>query len=361
MKLSYKPRFPSQTDLKIGIVGAGEIVKFCHLPAYQMANFKVSAICDLDRERAQALADEFGIEHVCDSAQELTALDCVDIIDIATPSNVTPHVVELACKYGKHVLCQKPLAFSVEAALEMSEMLQQSNLKGAVNQQMRYSPSINAAKDAIAQNIIGDLSYAAFHVNVKQPWEEWKFWHSTPEYVMWGHTIHYFDSLRYLLGRSPEFIYTQAAPGVNRDLNGAHIKNYSYLDFGPQLRCQVDVNHDNKCGMDDWRVGFRIEGDRGVINGTNGALHNYPHGRADDIEIFSSSDKQWHRPKLEGRWFPHAFMGTMGELMFAIEQDSEAENSIQNGVETVKMAVAAVKSIQENRPVYLEELPGVAK
>lgn len=355
MKLSYKPRYPKNTKLKIGIVGAGEIVKYSHLPAYKMANFEVTAIFDINKQKARALAEEFNIKYICKTAEELASLDCVDIIDIATPVEVTPIIVEYACKFGKHVLCQKPLATSLKQAILIEQMLKEANLKGAINHQMRYSPSVNAAKDALKKNVIGDISYLAFNINVHQPWENWKFWHNTPNFAIWGHTIHYFDTLRYLLERSPKFIYTQTSPGVNRNLPGS-IKNYSFLDFGANLKSQVDVNHDNKCSLDDWKAGFRIEGHKGIINGTNGALHNYPHGKKDEIEIFTIDDDQWHRPKLEGRWFPHAFMGTMGELMLSIDNNTEANNSIANGIDTIKMVEASIISINENRPVYLEEL-----
>ncbi|MGR5143172.1 Gfo/Idh/MocA family protein [Photobacterium sp. DNB23_23_1] len=356
MKMNYKPRYPIEAKQKIGIVGAGEIVKYCHLPAYRMANFEVTAISDLDHEKAKRLAEEFCIPNVCKTSAELAALDCVDIIDIATPAEVTPSIVELACIHSKHVLCQKPLALDVAQARLMDIMLKECNLKGAVNHQMRYSPSVNAARDLIQRGELGELSHLSIDVNVRQPWEEWTFWHNTPNYNMWGHTIHYFDTLRYLLDKTPTFIYTQATSGFERGIGEDHIKDYSFLDFGNRLKAQVDVNHDNRYPMEDWKAGFRVEGSKGVINATNGALHNYPHGKEDEIAFLNCEEKIWHKPKLEGRWFPHAFMGTMGELMLAIDKDTQANNSIEDGIDTIRMVEAAVKSINENRPVYLEEI-----
>lgn len=64
----------------------------------------------------------------------------------------------------------------------------------------------------------------------------------------------------------------------------------------------------------------------------------------------------WFTPKLEGKWFPHAFMGTMGELMAAIEEGREAENSVQDNLWTMRMLFAAYRSMEENRPVRLEDI-----
>lgn len=356
MNLDYKPTYPNQSKLNIGIVGAGEIVKYCHLPAYSAAGFNVVAICDKDLSKANALASQFSIPHVYDCTESLILRDDIHIIDIATPSQALPFLVELACKYKKHVLVQKPLALDLSTANEIATMVAEAGIKGAVNHQMRYSPAINAARDVLTKGLIGELNYAAFNVNVHQPWETWKFWHDIEFFTIYGHTIHYFDTLRYLLDKTPNFIYTQIAKGQNRDKVPGHLRDYSFLSFGDELIAQVDVNHDNKCTMDDWQAGFRLEGSLGVINGTNGALHNYPHGKEDTIAIYTTPNNQWHKPILEGRWFPDAFMGTMGELMFAIENKREARNSIKDGIDTIKMVSACVQSIKENRPVFLAEL-----
>ena len=356
MNLDYAPNYPERSPYNIGIVGAGDIVKFCHLPAYKKAGFKVTAICDKDINKAKSLASEFNIPNVCVDAKALIALDDVDIIDIAIPSQAVPSVVALACHYKKHVLCQKPLGLSIDSARQLADMVDEAGIIGAVNHQMRYSPAINAAKNALSQQLIGDINYAAFNVNVRQPWETWTFWHEIEYFTIFGHTIHYFDSLRYLLGRTPNFIYTQVANAAERDDVPGFLRDYSFIDFGGELKAQIDVNHDNKCNMDDWQAGFRLEGNKGAINGTNGALHNYPHGKEDAIEIFTTSDQQWHRPKLEGRWFPDAFMGTMGELMLAIQNKVAPDNSIRDGVDTIKIAIASIESIKQNRPIYLEEI-----
>ncbi|MCL4318739.1 MAG: gfo/Idh/MocA family oxidoreductase, partial [Firmicutes bacterium] len=105
---------------------------------------------------------------------------------------------------------------------------------------------------------------------------------------------------------------------------------------------------------------FRFEGTRGVIKGTNGALYNYPVGKEDTIAYLSKdiAGDTWISPRLEGRWFPHAFMGTMGELMRAIEEDREPENSVEDNLKTLQMVFAAKRSIEENRPVWLKEIGG---
>ena len=80
-----RPGHESLPDLGVGIVGAGWIVRECHLPAYRAAGIRVVGIASRRKERAQALAARFGIERVNDSWQELLAETEVEILDIAYP------------------------------------------------------------------------------------------------------------------------------------------------------------------------------------------------------------------------------------------------------------------------------------
>ncbi|UUZ96445.1 hypothetical protein LJK87_20360 [Paenibacillus sp. P25] len=110
--------------------------------------------------------------------------------------------------------------------------------------------------------------------------------------------------------------------------------------------------------QEDWYATFRFEGTEGAIRGTNGALYNYPAGREDTIGFYSRHLEPdcLYVPHLEGRWFPHAFMGTMGELIRAVEEGREPENSMADNLVTLQTVFATYRSMAENRPVALEEI-----
>src|SRR5207253_11166419 len=80
--LDYKPKLPQRMDHGIGIVGAGGIVNYAHLPAYKKSGFKVVAITDQNRETAERTAKQHRIEKVCASCEELLLAPVVDIVDI---------------------------------------------------------------------------------------------------------------------------------------------------------------------------------------------------------------------------------------------------------------------------------------
>lgn len=113
LDLDYKPKLPKDKSRGIGIVGAGGIIEAAHLPAYEMAGFHVVGIYDLEQDKAQKLADRFGIKHVFQSLEHMLEHPDIDIVDVAVPAKNQLQVVKQVVASKKHILCQKPLKKTV--------------------------------------------------------------------------------------------------------------------------------------------------------------------------------------------------------------------------------------------------------
>src|ERR1700758_4265442 len=133
--LDYKPKLPQRMDHGIGIVGAGGIVNYAHLPAYKQVGFKVIGITDQNREKAERTAKEHSIEKVCVSVEELLRVPEVEIVDIAVYPAQQVSIVEQCTAAGKHLLCQKPFADEYATAVRSVELAKRAKVKIAVNQQ----------------------------------------------------------------------------------------------------------------------------------------------------------------------------------------------------------------------------------
>ncbi|MBQ9413891.1 MAG: Gfo/Idh/MocA family oxidoreductase [Clostridia bacterium] len=115
--------------LKIGIVGAGNIACNAHLKAYKECRNAVPvAICDLDFDRAKKAAEEFGISATYASVEEMLEKADIDAVDICTWNNGHAPVCIAAAKAGKHVLCEKPLAMTVEEGLAMKAAIDEAGV-----------------------------------------------------------------------------------------------------------------------------------------------------------------------------------------------------------------------------------------
>src|SRR5262249_55697108 len=119
LALNYLPRLPRRMDFRIGCIGAGFILRACHLGAYRPAGFNPVAIAARDPNRAQVVATQHGIPRCHHSIAELLADADVEILDIAVPPDAQPVIIRQAVEHKKHIrgiLAQKPLALSYRDA-----------------------------------------------------------------------------------------------------------------------------------------------------------------------------------------------------------------------------------------------------
>ena len=149
-------------SLGVGVIGAHAWAEKAHLPgyaAYDRAN--VTAICDIDRARAQRLAERFEIPKVYGDHRELLADPDVAMVDVCTPTSTHLALSLDALAAGKHVLSEKPLAERAGDAFEAARQAQERGLRTKLGFTFRYSPAMRALRGWIADGTLGDI----FHIH----------------------------------------------------------------------------------------------------------------------------------------------------------------------------------------------------
>jgi predicted dehydrogenase len=352
-RLNYKPKLPQRMDRGIGIVGAGGIVNYAHLPAYKKAGFRVVGITDRNREQAERTAKEHGIGKVYGSVAELLRQPEIEIVDIAVYPAEQVAIVEQAAAAGKHLLCQKPFADEYAKAVRSVELAERAKVKIAVNQQMRWDAGIRCTRLLIDDGWLGAPTYGAIQVHCKTDWSLWPWIYQGKHVEIMFHSIHYIDSLRYLLG-DPTYVFTSGsrAPG---ETTQAETKTLTTWEYASGLQVLIDVCHTT--WQDDPYAIFRFEGTEGVIKGTIGLMYNYPTGRPDTLEFMSKRNPgYWFSARLDSMWIPDAFVGPMASLMRSIEDGSEPETSGRDNLHTLQVVFAQYRSMKEKRAVRPEEI-----
>src|SRR5271166_1705620 len=112
LSLDYLPRLPRRKDWRIGCIGAGFIMRDCHLVAYAQAGFNPVAITSRNLEHAQAVATQHKIAKVHRNIDELLADQSIEILDVAVPPDLQADALRKAPEHGDHlrgILAQKPL------------------------------------------------------------------------------------------------------------------------------------------------------------------------------------------------------------------------------------------------------------
>ncbi len=349
--LDLAPRLGS-TAYRIGVIGAGKIVRECHLPAYRSRGWQVVRIASRTLDTATKVASEFDIAGVSDDYLDVVRDERVEVVDISLPPHRHREFAEAAVAAGKHVMVQKPMASTLDDARAIVVAAQQAGVKLAVNQNGRWDPAMRACRELVERGIFGTLVTASIEMRTRQPWQEyWKDAEHYPRLMLLGMSIHHLDQFRYLFG-DPEEITAFTATYPGQPWAGDSIALY-VLRYGTGL--MATGFDDGFPWTRDWSEDYRIEGLDAIARGTIG----WPTGDFSTLE-YTTRDRPdaWSRPAFTRRWFPDAFVGTMGELFRAIETDTDPSISGSDNLGTLRLVEAGYLSAAERRTVRLTEIPG---
>jgi predicted dehydrogenase len=141
--------------LRVGVVGAGLWAERAHLPGFvHDARAEVVAICDADIARAETLAEQFGVPNVVSDYRDLLGLG-LDAVSIVAPDDVHYEVAGAALRAGLAVLCEKPLARTVEEAAELAALAESSQAVTKIGFGFRYSPALQYLRQLVTDGYVG--------------------------------------------------------------------------------------------------------------------------------------------------------------------------------------------------------------
>ena len=328
------------------ILGAGGIVNDAHLPAYKLAGFKVCGVYDINIEKAKATAEKFSIPVVYENVERMLKDAPPDVVfDMAVPGHA---IVELLQKLPDHatILIQKPMGENYDQAKQILQITRDKKMIAGVNFQLRYAPFIHVARDMIAQGIIGELCDMELNINVYTPWGLWDFLFSSPRVEILYHSIHYIDLIRSFLG-NPLGMYAKTVKHpLMQQLSS--VRSNIIMDYGNLIRANILTNHCHQFGLHNQQSYIKFEGTKGAIKIRLGVLMNYPTGVPDVFEyimIEEEKEPEWKTMEIKGSWFPHAFIGSMSEVMKAAEGSiSSPDNSVEDCIYTMACVEAAYES-----------------
>lgn len=348
----------------IVIIGTGGIVKDAHLPAYRKAGYPVWGLVNRTVPRAQALADEYGIENVFGTVREAVAAAPDDAVyDIALMPEQYLDALE-ALPDGAPVLIQKPLGHTLGQGAALRDVCRRKGLVAAVNTQLRFAPYVAAARRLIAEGAIGELYDFEIRVSVDTPWHLFPHVFGLERLEINMHSVHYIDLVRSFLG-DPDGVsaVTVRHPDKSDVANTRSTILMRYRDR--PLRVTISTNHDHAFGPAHEESFIKWEGTHGAIRAQMGLLLDYPEGGPDALELVTLDDKAgaWRPVAFEGSWFPDAFIGSMGALQrFAEGSVPTLPTSVDDVLHTMAVVEAAYASAErEGIPLEIPDSEGVRR
>lgn len=362
LDLDYLPRLPKNRTAGIGCIGAGFIMADCHLVAYRNAGFNPVAIASRNPQRAQAAALRHGIPQVYLTYQELLDDPAVEVLDIAVPPDVQLQVIRDAVARKDHIrgiLAQKPLGMDYAEAVEAVRLCREAGITLAVNQNMRYDQSVRACKHLLDRGDLGEPVLGTIDMRAVPHWMPWQ------ERLGWVTlrimSIHHLDTFRYWFG-DPVRVFASVRPDPRTAKRFAHEDGICLyiLEYESGLRASswddVWTGPALEGAEGDIGIRWRVEGLEGLARGTIG-WPDYPARRPSTLDFTTVHQPgYWFQPRWKEVWFPDAFVGTMAQLLCALEEGHEPEISGADNLNTMALVEACYRSAREHRAVPLTEI-----
>ena len=349
------------SPLRVAIVGCGRIADLHVLGYRDRPDATLAAVCDTRREVAAARASAWGVGKVYTDYGALLADPEIDLVELLTPHHLHAEMTVAACRAGKHVSVQKPMAMTTAEADGMIDAARRAGVTLRVYENFVFYPPHVRMREMIHAGEIGEPQMIRMHVSTGKSATAWRvplsawLWRfqqrkSGGGPLVFDHGYHLFSLAYYLMG-DVKRIYawldkSRVYPGVSLDAPATIMfqftepRRYGVLDFAHTPHMVMDSIY----YADDDRV--EVIGDKGIliVNRCTAKTLDLPplmlfkDGRTTAITV---ERHEWH----------DSFIDCTRHLLDALAAGRPAQLDGVTGRKVLAFAIAAHVSSAEGREV----------
>jgi D-apiose dehydrogenase len=344
---------------KVGLVGTG-FWSEKHLKAWsRIPNVEISALCNRSREKLLNKASQFGIpdDRLYSSIDELLQKGDVDIVDIVTGPETHLDFVKKAAAAGKHIMCQKPFAPSLEQAEEMVTAAQEAGVRLMVTENWRWLQPFQVIKQVIQSGRLGKIHVARYihtdyytprmapGVPLPQP-----FFREMPKLLFYEMGAHWFDTWRFLFG-NPNRLYAEAhtvSPYIKGEDTGIVVLGYNdfygFMDMSWATRQKLDQPLGEQVGP--------VHLEQFIIDGDEGTLKLYTSGRITIV----SKDGSEEIVVMETTELDHeeSHYRLQSHFIECLDTSAPFQTSGEDNLVTLRMVFGTYESASRHEPVRIK-------
>ena len=326
----------------VALIGCGHMGAAHLEQIYYKENIVISCVCDRDEKRAREFAVRFGAKAIETDARACIAREDTDIVIIATYPSTHLELLKLCIQCGKHVMCEKPIAASLEEGKEFFDLVKANpQIKVMIGHILRYNATYRKAAEMIHNGAIGSPIIMRMSQNHHtMNWNRYaRLIQETSPIIDCG--VHYLDVMRWFTGSE---ILDVAGIGMRTD------------EDVPEGKCNYEMA---TVRMADGSVGYYEAGWTKTISSDNTKEFVGPKGslriiyqkdrtshqeEGDLIEYYCLADKTYHNINVPGNRKPTDLQ--LEHLIRMIEEDIPAEPTIEDVFASFQAVLAAEKTIR---------------
>ena len=337
---------------RIGLVGCGGISQVWVKATANRSDSDIVLAYDPNEEAAAVRAEETGAR-IVSTYEEMLESSEVDIVIVCTPTFTHRDLVVQAAGAGKHVMCEKPMALTIGQCRDMVDACAAANVKLAIGHTIRFWGSFLTTRRLIGKGLIGTPCLGQIHrvspgkarkANVPPPRPSRRPWRFDTRYSgsnLLENAVHELDFTRTVFGEVDSAYCEVSGNEAYGDLISPVVVQ-ALISF--RGGASVVFRHGGIVGLP--RRGSWIAGTTGALafDGWDEPVRHYPAG-ADEPDIIPCEDV-------------YAYDLELADLLEAIENDTEPENSGMTGLKNIALGLALYKSIETGqRMTFTDGIP----
>jgi myo-inositol 2-dehydrogenase/D-chiro-inositol 1-dehydrogenase len=330
--------------IRVAVLGAGRIGQIHAANVAANPRAELVAVADPFGEAAAKLAQRLNCAASLD-AEALIASGDVDAVVIGTPSDTHAHLMLLAARAGKAVLCEKPVDNNLAKADAAVEELKSLKARVMMAFNRRFDPSNIELRRAIDAGEIGAVRQVI--ITSRDPGLPPRDYVAHSGGIFRDMAIHDFDMARFLLAEEPTEIYAKASRLVDRALM-ADFDDYDTLMVVMQTasgkQCHINCCREAVYGYDQR---FEILGAKGMLMNDN--------LRPSTVRRFNATETEAQPPLLNFflQRYTDAYRNELDAFLKALDENAPMPTSPWDGRQALRLAEAALESVRTGRTVQV--------
>lgn len=312
--------------------------------AYMIPEAELVCASDISMERVGACPVQ-GID-LYDDYRKVLERDDVDGVVIATSTDTHDEVIRATAAAGKHILCEKPIATTLEAIDSVLEFVTEKGVKFMVAFNRRFDPTFKKVREMVADGSAGEPMIV--NITSRDPKPPHLEYLKVCGGIFFDTSVHDFDMARYLSGYEIEEVYATGSVMVDERIGQLGDLDTTMISLRFSNGAVGSINNSRQTGFSyDQRV--EVCGKTRTVFGRNETPTRVeyidPQGTHSDVPLYFNIER-----------YPAAFLGEMQGFVDCIMNDTAPPSTGRDGRIAVALSMAARKSYDEHRPVKLSEI-----
>ncbi len=333
------------TTLKLAIAGLGRIGKIHLDNLLQTPDVEVVAATDPDKDSLQYAKDK-GVPYTTDTFEEMLGGTQIDAVLICSPTDTHADYVELSAKAGKHVFCEKPLDLSLARVSEVLNTVKEAEVKLMLGFNRRFDKEFRKVKELVKNEAVGIPHLVK--ITSRDPGAPPVSYIEKSGGLFLDMTIHDFDMARFVVDKEVEEVYAKGAVLIDPAIGDAGDIDTAVvtLTYSDGTMAIIDNSREASYGYDQ-RV--EVFGSKGMVQSNNN-FHD-SHKLYNNQGIHAALPLHFFLERYQ-----EAYKTEMKDFIKGLSNGTMMPVDGNDGLQSLKIGLAAMKSIQENRPVKISEI-----